>query len=157
MALYVATADATALVAATAKTLIAVQAGAQDRLTIVQWWVEFDGATATAVPVKVELIRATTNTAAGTRTALGTTNNNPYRDFEGTSAFQTANSGVAYSAEPTWTTQVPLELHRVPPTSGIMMQYPLGREPSIPGGSALQLRVTAAAIVNATYGVVWDE
>jgi PAB1-binding protein PBP1 len=47
--------------------------------------------------------------------------------------------------------------HFVPPTSGIYIQYPLGREPEMPVSTFLRLRNTLGASVNVLCGIAWEE
>lgn len=151
--IYVVNVDAVALVAATAKTILELQPTATVRGgALIEWWVEFDGVTASAVPVKVELVRAS---AAATGTTAGVANSSKFTDFASTGIVVAKHT---ISAEGTATEIV--EVHRIPPTSGYSKQYPLGREPQIPVSGTfpgLRLRCTAAAGVNVTAGMVWEE
>jgi hypothetical protein len=54
-------------------------------------------------------------------------------------------------------TPVSLETHFVPPTSGIYVQFPLGREPEVQVSAFARVRVTAGAAVNCLAGVMWAE
>jgi hypothetical protein len=150
MALYVVTVDAVALAAATAKTIFEIGTAATDRAKIVEWWVDFDGVTSNAVPVKVEAQRAsagvtTATTLAGDKldggdgAASATTKHSTTTEGAGT---LTAGSG--------W-------LKRVHPQGGFHYQAPLGREVVIPLSAFFRIRCTAAAIVNATFGFIWEE
>jgi hypothetical protein len=70
----------------------------------------------------------------------------------------TALSGFSNTTtEVTPTTAVSLETHFVPPTSGIYVQFPLGREPEVQVSAFSRVRVTAAAAVNCYAGVMWEE
>lgn len=148
MALYQVSVDAIALAAATAKSVLELASGANDRAKIVDWWVEFDGVTSTAVPVKVEVGRFTAAVTTATTIAA--------------SKLDAADGTAAIVAKHTTTTEgagtadVP-EIHRISPTSGIRVQYPLGREWVLGTGGFWRIRLTAAAVVNATVGVIWDE
>jgi hypothetical protein len=144
--IYVATVDAIALSAATAKTIIELATPATIRATLVQWWVEFDGTVASNTPVKVEVARIT---ASGTGTAYTA---KKYSDFAPAALVTVEHTSTA---EPTYGDV--LEIHRIPPTSGIFIQYPLGREIQIPVSGFLGIRCTAAQTVNVTVGTVWEE
>jgi hypothetical protein len=145
-ALYSVTVDAIALSAATAKTLVELTAGAQDKARLVAWGVTFDGTNGTTTPAKVELLRAS---AAITGTSVTPA---PYDSDEGA-----ASATAAHSATAEGTATTVLESYRVPPTSGLIFQYPLGREVVVPKGGLIRVRVTAAAGVNATVTLVWEE
>ncbi len=120
---------------------------------LVELGVFFDGVTATAVPALIELVKSTnaTNSSPGT-------NNTTVTPVQARGDGNTAGAGVApaftaFSAstsEPT--VLVVLKRWLVPPTSGLLVQAPLGREPAIiPIASTfmgLGLRVTAPATVN---------
>lgn len=144
--LFVSTVDAIALVAATTKTAMELATAATARAVLVQWWVEFDGVSASAVPVKVEVARG-----SGTITGTGITAVK-YKDYA-----PAALTTVKHTASAEGTVTDVLEIHRVSPTSGILIQYPLGREIEVPVSSFIRLRLTAAANVNATVGMAWEE
>lgn len=128
-------------------------------LRFVEWWVEFDGSTA-ATPIKVELIRHTggpqTTLTAYAAADIAKVNdpNAPASSIQ----LGTALSGFSNTTtEVTPTTAVSLETHFVPPTSGIYVQFPLGREPEVQVAAFARVRTTAGAAVNAYCGVMWEE
>jgi hypothetical protein len=128
-------------------------------IRFVEWWVEFDGSTA-ATPIKVELIRHTGG-AQTTLTAYVAADIAKVNDPNApTSSVQlgTALSGFSNTtAEVTPTGAVSLETHFVPPTSGIYVQFPLGREPEVQVSAFARVRTTAGAAVNCYAGVMWEE
>jgi hypothetical protein len=139
-----------ALAAATVETVIALFGVAAIKAKVVEWGIFFDGTSATAEPVKVRLIRLTADDGTGVAaTEVAWDPDNP-----------TANctSKVTYSVEPTKAAQ-PLAEYEVPPTSGMVMQYPLGREISLDNAttSGFAIEATAPAIVNVLAYVVWEE
>ncbi len=148
MALYSLTVNNVALAGATAKTLIELATPATDRAKIVQWWCEFDGTSATAVPVKIEVQRA--SAAVTTATTLAGEKNDT---ADGTAAVIAKHSTTV---EGTGTLNGG-EIHVVPPTGGIFIQYLPGRELILPVSAFWRLRATAPAGVNATFGVIWEE
>lgn len=148
MALYCLSVDAVALAAATAKTLVELGTASTDRLRIVQWWVEFDGITPTAVPVKIEVGRF--SAAVTTATTLA---GYPLDAADGTATTVAKHTTTTEGAG----TFSGGETHRVSPTSGLIVQYPLGREWSVPVSGFWRIRATAPAIVNVTFGVLWEE
>lgn len=149
MAKYELAQDAIALAAATAKSVLELATPAGTRLAILEFWLEFDGVTASAVPVKAEMGRfsaavttATTVTAdkmdPGTVAALVTSKHSTSTEGAGT---------------PVGTPIV----KRVPPTSGFHYVAPPDRPYIVAVSSFWRMRLTAAAIVNVTCGVIWDE
>jgi hypothetical protein len=128
-------------------------------IRFVEWWAEFDGSTA-AVPIKVELIRHTGGPQT-TLTAYAAADIAKVNDPNApTSSIQlgTALSGFSNTTtEVTPTSAVSLETHFVPPTSGIYVQFPLGREPEVQVSAFARLRTTAGAAVNAYAGLMWEE
>lgn len=149
MAIYTFSVDAVALAAATAKTIIELGAAATGaRPRIIEWWVEFDGVSSAAVPVKCEIGRFS---ATVTTATTGTPS-----DFDPT---DTALSVVRHTAtvEGAGTVEAGTPIHRVSPTSGLYVQMPLGREMLLNNSTFWRIRLTAAAVVNATCGVTWEE
>lgn len=129
-------------------------------IRFVEWWVEFDGSTA-ATPIRVELLRHTTAPQT-TLTAYGAADiarvNDPNAPASGVQ-LGTALSGFSNTTtevSPTGT-PVSLETHFVPPTSGIYVQFPLGREPEVQVAAFARVRTTAAAAVNCYAGLMWAE
>lgn len=128
-------------------------------IRFVEWWAEFDGSTA-ATPIKVELMRHTGGPQT-TLTAFAATDIAKFNDPNApASSIQlgTALSGFSNTTtEVTPTTAVSLETHFVPPTSGIYVQFPLGREPEVQVAAFSRVRTTAGAAVNCYAGLVWEE
>lgn len=126
----------------------------------VEWWTEFDGSSA-ATPVRVELIRHTGG-AQSTLSAYVVADVSKINDPNApTSTIQlgTALSGWNQTTptEIAPTGAMSLETHFVPPTSGIYVQFPLGREPEIGVSQFSRIRTTATAPVNAYSGYMWEE
>lgn len=128
-------------------------------IRFVEWWCEFDGSTA-ATPIRVELIRHTGGPQT-TLTAYAAADIARWNDPNApTSSIQlgTALSGFSNTTtEVTPTAAVSFETHFVPPTSGIYVQFPLGREPEVQVSAFARLRTTAGAAVNCYAGLVWAE
>lgn len=143
------TGDQVALAIATNKTVLEVFAAASDRILVTQWWIEFDGTSASAVPVKVDLCRSS---AAITGTAYASLAAQPrIHDF---AVAPTAT--VRWNATAEGTVTDVLEVHRIPPTGGLLVQYPLGKELTANSGG-IRIRCNAAAAVNVTAGIQWEE
>lgn len=137
------------LAAATAETVIALIGQTTVKAKLIEFGVSFDGVSTTAEPVQIRLIRAT---ADGTGTAATV---KPW-DPDMTSNQCTAKH--SYSAEPT-KESTPLASWEVHPQSGIVVQYPLGREPTLDNatGSIMCIECTAPATVNVLAYLVWEE
>jgi hypothetical protein len=143
---YVVTAGPTALVAATAKTLIEVTSTANVPPEWISFDVTFDGVTATAVPVRVDIC---TYAATGTGTA-GT-----FRRFGQALGTSASSTKINDTVEPT--TPTVLTSWYVPPTSGFSYQWPLGRELFQPTSTVMGIRLTAPAVVNAIVNLTIEE
>lgn len=145
---------ATALSAATARTLCNVITGTRP-IILVEFGVSFDGVTATAVPVLVELCGSTQG-AAGTLTAFTPL---PIRPMGGDASIATA--GIDYTVEPT--TVTPFKHWLVTPNGGlVVIQFPLGREMfgtsgAASAGKGILIRCTAPAAVNARGYMEFEE
>ena len=133
-----------ALAAAAAETSWNLIAGASVGIHLVEIGIGFDGVTASAVPVNVELCQST---QAGT----GTVGSSPTpTQIRGRATTVGVTAGVAYTAEPTVLT--PVKQWLVSPNGGLLVvQAPLGREAEtdLSGGTvkAIALRATAPAAV----------
>jgi hypothetical protein len=141
-------AGAVALAAATPKTvlqLLTTSGTNFPRALVKKWSICFDGATSTAVPVVVKLIRQST---AGTGTGVTPV-------AVGDSADAILSTGAYnFSAEPTsGSVLAVLEVH---PQSGYTEIFPLGMEIVVPAGGRLGIVVTAPAIVNC-HATIWFE
>lgn len=138
-----------ALSAATAKTVVSVINAANSLIRIVEIGVSFDGTSATAEPVTVELCYSTQATA-------GTSTSHTITQVRGPTRTVQATAARNYTAEPTSLTVWKSWL--VHPTSGLVVQFPLGREPECTVTSdALLLRCTAPAAVNVNAYIEFEE
>ena len=138
---------AVALSAATAKTILQLNAPANQRLKLQRVGVFFDGASTTAVPVLVRLVIATT---AGTNTSL-TLNKLVSADSE---TIQTT-AGENATVEPTKTTL--LDQWLVHPQMGVDITYAFGQEKIIVVGSRVAIECTAPATVNVRAKIDFEE
>ncbi|MFD0883564.1 hypothetical protein ACFQ08_03185 [Streptosporangium algeriense] len=129
-----------ALSAAIAKTIINVINSANGVVKLVELSVSFDGTTANAEPVTVELCKSTQATAGTSTSHTMAQNSGPTRTVQATAARN-------YTAEPTVLTV--LKRWLVHPQAGLLIQFPLGREPmQVTGSQGLAVRCTAPAPVN---------
>lgn len=151
MSLYSARMDGGAVPASTS-TILEVNPPANRVATITQWSIEFSGVSATDVPVIVEVVEVTAASAAGTSVTPGS-----LRDG------QVAVGSAAKKLPASEGTVTVLESHNVPPSSGLVIQYPLGREPQIQGaaasakGFAIRANRGSGAAINAACTIEWDE
>lgn len=137
---------AVTLAAGTAKTVLSVIAPAQFGVDLTKIRIGFDGVTASAVPVVVELVYFTTD---GTGTA-GTVNQVYGRGI--TAGFTTKYN---YSAEPTGATS--LDRWTLTPNGGLVIyDWPLGSTPDTAVSNLFGLRCTAPAVVNVN-ATMWCE
>jgi hypothetical protein len=137
------TGGAVALAAATAKSVLGVKAHANSGLLLKEASICFDGVTASAVPVLIELMYSTwaTNGTMGT-------NNTSVTPVQVSGRVLTAGftAGKTWTSEPTVITTIKELL--VHPQAGIVYQIPLGDEPDCALGEGFVIRCTAPAIVN---------
>jgi hypothetical protein len=122
---------------------------ATDRARVVSWWVEFDGVTSTAVPVDVEVGRFSATVTTATTGTAG--------KFDAADATPTTVVRHTTSTEGAGTAEAGLEQHHIHPQGGLLVQYPLGRELVLAVSTFFRIRCTAAAIVNVTAGITWEE
>lgn len=151
MALYAATAESAAVPNALA-TILEVNPPANRQAVITEMSVSFSGVSATDVPVLVQLVEVTATSAAGTGITPAS-----MRDGQ-VSAGATAKKLPASEG-----TVTVLKTYMVPPSSGLVIQYPLGREPAIQGaastakGFAIRCNRGTGAAINADANIEWEE
>jgi hypothetical protein len=142
------------------KTMFQVLTLAGFSARVVEWWTEFDGSAA-ATPIRVEVLMHT----GGPQTTLTTyaaADFSPANDPQAPTAslFSLASNTSGFGTggtEVTPTTVRNIATHLVPPTSGIYIQYPLGREPEMQANvSYLRHRTTAGASVNCYAGATLE-
>ena len=139
----VTTEGAVALAAATAKTIIGAKAHANSGLQVKGFVVAFDGVTASAVPVLVELCYATFATNPPGTSSTSVTARQTYG--RALTAGFTAAKG--WTVEPTVLTVIK-EFLLAPDKGVIAYQYPLGQEPDCALAEGFVIRCTAPAVVN---------
>lgn len=137
-----------ALTAATAKTVLQIKAPTNQRVAVRQISVSFDGASNTAVPVIVKVVRQTT---AGTTSSSATIK---AKDNDISTAIQsTVLDG--FSAEPTYGDQH--WIAHIHPQTGAVYQLPLPGEITLAGGGRLGVVCTAPANVNCLCSIEAEE
>lgn len=140
------------------KTLLQVKGVTGMQYRVVEWGISFDGSAA-ATPIKVGLLE--TGTIFATVTAAVAADIAKYSDPNApasTTYFSvgTAATGYTASAEGTTVASRLFDVQLIAPTNQYVKQFPLGREPVVNADSALRIRVTAAAAVNAICYVVLE-
>jgi hypothetical protein len=147
------TGAAVGLVAATAKTVLMVLAPAQFGIDLKKVRIAFDGVTATAVPVYIEIVSSTnaTNSTPGTGNTTATVNQVYGRTITaGFTAFYNS------SAEPTVLTSID-EVPLLDPNKGLFVyDWPLGDTPDSAVSAGLGLRMTAPAAVNVRAALYFE-
>lgn len=145
------TEGAVALSAATAKSILGVAAPAQFGVDLKKFRLAFDGTTASAVPVLVELCRATFASNAPATNSTSTTVDQVYGRAI-TAGFTAAKS---WSAEPTVLT--PIDEWLLTPNGGaVFYDFPLGDTPDCDVSNGFVIRCNAPAAVN-VRGTLWFE
>lgn len=140
-----------ALSAATAKTILSVIAPSAGAIYLTEISVSFDGTSATAEPVTIELGKCT-------ETGAGTATSQTPNQVGGTPTGKTARSSGKrnFTAEPTTITVVKRWLCH--PQMGFTKQSPLGREETQDTtADSYVLRITAPAAVNAQGYIEFEE
>ncbi len=134
---------AVALVAATAKSVLGVKAHANSGLQVKGFTISFDGVTASAVPVLIELAYCTFGTNSPGTNSTNLTENQCY----GRVLAAGFTGAYNWTAEPTTITGCKRFL--LAPDKGVFAyQYPLGTEPDCALAEGFVLRITAPAAVN---------
>lgn len=121
------------------RTVIRLVPSTSADVQILEFGVSFDGTTATNTPILIKLTKSA-SISGGTASSITLQS---IRDSS-VAGSVTANT---YTAEPTYTTQVVLKQWFVPPTSGLVVQFPLGREPQRLADAAkgLELLITTTS------------
>lgn len=131
------------LVAATAKTVLGVNATANFGCVLKKYRVSFDGVTASAIPVYVEICNCTFATnVPGTASTAETLWQNYGKGITG--GFTVARN---WTTEPTVIS--PLDTFDLTPNGGtVIYDYPLGDCPDVGVSNGFVIRCTAPAAVN---------
>lgn len=147
-ALYsIQTGAAVALAAATARTVLCVLSPATFGIDLISYEISFDGVTASAVPVLVEICTSTaaTNSTPNTNNTTATVNQIAGRSITaGFTGFYASTAGN----EPTVLT--PIDSYTITPNGGtIVRDFPADRTPDAAVSAGIVIRLTAPAAVNA--------
>jgi hypothetical protein len=134
-----------------------VMAGSGRRLNLNELAVTFNGTSSSAVPVIVRLVRTTVAPVGGGTITQAATPQDPAAPASNATAYMptTASPGVYATTPPT--VGVTLRTWYVPPTSGIVIQFPQGQEPDCAVSAGLGIQILAAADVQASSSLTWTE
>jgi len=133
-------------------TLLEVNPPANRVATITEASVTFSGVSSSDVPVLVQLCEVTAASGAGTAVTPA-----PLRDG------QVAVGSAAKKALGSEGTVTVLKAYMVPPSTGLVIQYPLGREPQIQGAAAsakgfsIRANRGSGAAITADCNIEWEE
>lgn len=145
------TEGAVALVAATAKSILGVRAGTQFGIDLKHYSVSFDGVTATAVPVLIEVCYATFATNAPGTASTATTIDQRYGRTQASGASTARN----WTTEPTVLTGLGEIL--LDPNKGLVMyDWPLAESPDTDLNHGFVLRCNAPAAVNVRAAIRFE-
>lgn len=135
------------------KTLVQIAAGAQDKAEIVAFSFSFDGTSATAAPVLIELARQTT---AGTGGVSGTIKKANEDSGNSAGTLLTGPTGATWTAEPT-TTDVLWHDRFTPVGFGGYFDFNPDMRFRTDLSGRLALLVTAAAAVGVAGEIRWSD
>lgn len=138
------------------KTLIQIATPSTQQLRVTEWGISFDGIAA-ATPIQCELIDVNVAATVTAYAAGDIVKYNAPNDQASLMTLGTTASGFTATAEGTITTARLLDYQEISPMGQFAIQFPLGREPAVAVSRFLRVRVTAAAAVNATAYVTWEE
>lgn len=144
------TESAVSLSAAVAKSIVGAKAHANSGLMVRGFTVGFDGVTASAVPVLVELCYATFATNGPGTNSTSTT----ARQMGGRALTAGFTSAKNWTSEPTVLTQVFPEVLLTPNGGVLVYDFPDGTEPDCALAEGFVLRCTAPATVNVRGGLI---
>lgn len=157
---YVAASEGINLGAATALVVLDVAPTASNRrISPNEFGVSFNGTSGSAVPVLVRLVRTTVAPVGGGTITQAATPLDAASPTSLCTAYMptTATPGVYATTAPT--VGVILRTFYVPPTSGLVIQFPLGAEPDSPPTAAagFGIQCVAPAAVAVTSYLIWTE
>ena len=152
MSLWSATAESAAVPSGTMSTILEVNPPSGRKMVVTEASLTFSGVSATDVPVLAQWCRVTAGSAAGTAVTPA--------DMKDTGLTVGAAAKKLPATEGTVTV---LKTYMIPPSSGLVIQYPLGREPEVIGAAAsakgfsLRCNRGAGAAINADANIEWEE
>ena len=147
--LYAVTTETEEALTTSLETVLQLRGGTNTKAKLRQFGIGFDGVSSTAEPVRVRLLRQTTD---GTASAATEAKFDPDSPTAGVTAFHT------FTAEPT-PGEVLWERHIHPQGGSVDIPFPYGGEPMLDDAatSRLAIDVLAPAAVNCTAYMWWEE
>lgn len=155
---YVAASESIVLAATTILTPLVVELTASTRrISLNEIGVSFNGVSSSAVPVIVRLVRVSTVPVTFPAITQAATPMDPSAPASLCTAYMPAVATGAFGTAPT--IGVTLRTWFVSPTSGLVIQFPLGQEPDSPPTAAngLAIGCLAPASVSVNSYMVWTE
>lgn len=147
MSLHSVNVTAQAVAASTVQTLATVLASANKSVRLVRWGVSFNGADVAKAPIRVELLRLTSN---------GTSTSYTPKKIDPTSDAVMASGRTSFTAEPV--AGDVLEVHYLSPAGGgIVEVYAPDERINVAPAGAVGVRVLASDAVNANVFLIFDE
>lgn len=135
------------------KTIAQLATPATTRCEIIEWSLSFNGTSASAVPMLVQLNR---QTSAGTGGVSGTAFQQDLADPAATVTALTGPLAAVWTAEPT-AGNIIYQDYYTPVGLGPFVQYPLGRGIVVPISARIAIVVTGTPAVNVAGHIVWNE
>ena len=148
--LCIAKTDEIALVAATAKTVLQIEAPANQRLKIKSWGIFFDGISGVEPAVEVVLMRQTVGSSEWTGTVAC-----KIQSPAGVS--ETVQTVGDYNATAEPTTGDIVDMIESHPQSGYEKLIPFDMPIDVPGAGLLGIVCTAPAVVNVRAKIIFEE
>lgn len=140
---------ATIVTGTSEKTMIEIATPSTNAALVYHFGISFDGVSASATPVLVELKRATASITGSSLTPAQLSTDGP-----STANVTAKHTGTAGSATNLGNT---LYQWAIPPTTGYEEFFPDNRLITVAASSFLRVNVTAGATVNATVFLAWQE
>lgn len=155
---YIAAAEAIVLSTTGQLTPLVVELTSSNRrFNVNEIGISFNGTSSSAVPVIVRLVRVSTAPVTGATITQAATPLDPASPASLCTAYMPVAATGAFGTPPT--IGAILRTWFVPPTSGLVIQFPLGQEPDVPPTSANGLAISCAAPASVTCNsyMVWTE
>lgn len=146
---YVCDSEGTVASGTTIKTIVGVKAHANSGLSLTGFVVSFDGVTASAVPVLVEVSYCTWATNSPGTASTSTTP----RQIQGRVLTAGFTSGKTWTTQPTVLTPAFPAFTLTPNGGTLIYDFPLAEEPDTALAEGFALTVTAAATVGVRAGL----
>jgi len=143
------------------RTMLQIEAGATHGLQVVEWGISLDGVVASNPPGKCELFTTTVAATMSTASVAAdvTAYNGANDEVSSITYGGTTHTGFATAAvtEGTVVNYRMGDMQLIPPTSGWVKQWPLGREFMVATAKFIRVRVTFTVSINAFMYVMWAE